>query len=138
MKITRWTEYKKNQKLKSWGFIDPVAQTSTYKRERQGENKMVSIKDKAEAYVSPTTKTIDELNEVLIDVEVLNKDVPHDDPKKAFNYNYITVDGVDYRMPDMVLKQLQIQLEEKPSATRFKVVKKGTGLNTEYQVVMLD
>lgn len=57
---------------------------------------------------------------------------------KIFSYKYITVNETDYRVPNSVLDQMKSFLESKPNITKFKVIKKGSGLNTQYQVLPLN
>jgi hypothetical protein len=66
---------------------------------------MAKLKDEAMAYESKLTKNIADL------------------------------DGEKYRVPNSVLKQLKVLLEDNPDLKKFKVKKSGVGLNTDYTVI---
>ena len=42
-----------------------------------------------------------------------------------------------YRVPNSVLKQLKVLLEDNSNMKKFKVKKTGQGLNTDYTVIPL-
>lgn len=98
---------------------------------------MATIRESAEQYVPPETKVITELEEVNTEIEVFEKTAT-DKKGYPFTYSYIVVNDEEYRMPKSVLKELKVQLEEKPESTKFKVKSTGSGLNTQYSVIMLD
>ena len=98
---------------------------------------MASIKDSAKNFVSKQTKNIAELKSVEVDLAVL-EGKGKDKEGKEFTYNYIEVDGEEYRIPDKVLKDLKAILEKKPTLKTFSVSKQGQGLNTTYTVIPLD
>ena len=47
----------------------------------------------------------------------------------------MTKDGIEYRVPKTVIKQIKTILEVSQNVKFVKVVKKGSGLATEYNVV---
>ena len=97
---------------------------------------MAKLKDEAKAYESKTTKNIAELPKVSTDLEVVeNSGV--DAEGKEFSYKVVIVEGEEYRVPNSVLKQLKVILEENLNLKFFKVKKTGTGMATEYQVIPL-
>lgn len=96
-----------------------------------------TLRTSAKAYEPMTTKNIADLKQVSTEIDVQHKIVNKDTPE-MFEYDYIVVNKEEYRVPKVVLKQLKAQLEVKASSTKFKVTKTGTGLNTEYVVIMLD
>ena len=100
----------------------------------KGINKMATLGQNAKEYVSPETKNIAELEKVSIELDLKNKVVNEGTPDQ-FNYNFIVVDEVEYRVPNVVLKQLKQLLEQKPEMKYFSVSKEGTGLNTSYLVI---
>jgi hypothetical protein len=99
---------------------------------------MASIKESAKNYVSKQTKNIAELKSVETDLNIFTDGKGKDKEGKEFTYNYIEVDGEEYRVPDKVLKDLKAILEKKPSLKTFSVSKQGTGFNTAYTVIPLD
>ena len=103
------------------------------------ERKMVKLSEEATNYESPTTKNIAELGSVDKDVEIYGKDVLKDDGKTVdFSYKYIEVAGEEYRVPNIVLKQLQTHIKENPNFKTFKVKKEGEGkYGTRYTVIPL-
>jgi len=97
---------------------------------------MAKLGEKAKAYESKQTKNIADLSKVSVDLEMEER-VGTDKDGKDFNYNVITVDGEEYRVPDSVLKSVKAILEENPNLKTFKVKKTGQGLSTEYTVIPL-
>jgi len=97
---------------------------------------MPTIKDKAKAYEPKQTKNITDLEVVRTDAEV-KETTARDKEGNEFTYNYITVDGEEYRVPDSVLKDLKVILEANPNLTSFQVKKTGTGMGTKYTVIPL-
>jgi len=98
---------------------------------------MATLRTSAKEYKAPTTKNICELKSVNTEMDIKHK-VVNAGTEKEFEYDFIVVEKEEYRVPVSVLKQLQAQLQAKPSSVKFKVTKKGEGLKTEYFVVMLD
>ena len=99
-------------------------------------NQMANLKDTAKEYVAPETKVISELIKVSVNLELFNK-VIHEGEADEFNYDYIMVDDVEYRVPKVVIKQLKAQLEANPSLKFFSVAKVGEGMKTVYTVIPL-
>jgi len=97
---------------------------------------MTTIRENAMAYEPKETKNIADLEKVNTELELKHKIVNEGTPEQ-FEYDYTEVDGVEYRVPLSVQKQLKTHLEEKPDATEFKVKKTGTGMSTEYTVMLL-
>lgn len=100
------------------------------------ETKMTSIKESAMAYEPPTTKNICDLDLISTDVEIKTKTATKKDGEE-FSYSYIEENGLEYRVPVSVLKQLKAQVEENPKLMAFKVKKTGSGMDTEYTVIPL-
>ena len=98
---------------------------------------MSSIKESAKGYIPKATKNISELQSVSIDLAMFEgKGLDKDG--KEYTYNYVEVAGENYRIPDKVLADLKNILEKKPTLKSFSVMKKGTGLNTQYTVIPMD
>lgn len=98
---------------------------------------MSSIKDTAKSFVPKSTKNIADLQSVSVDLAVLEGKGKNKD-NKEFAYNFIEVDGEEYRVPDKVLNDLKAILAKKPTLKTFSVTKQGSGLNTSYTVVPLE
>ena len=98
---------------------------------------MPSIKDAAKGYESKQTRNVAELQSVSVDLAIL-EGTGKDKDQKEFKYNYIEVNGDEYRVPDQVLKDLKAILEKKPTLKTFSVSKQGQGFNTKYTVIPLD
>lgn len=133
-------EWYKNQRLTKWGFKSPITNLRSQAQivATDGEMKsMASIRESAENYVSPETLNIVELKAVSTEMDLKHK-VVNEGTEDEFSYDYILVDEKEYRVPKSVIKQLQAQLKEKPDWVSFKVTKTGTGLKTEYSVIMLE
>lgn len=100
---------------------------------------MTTLKEYATAYVPTQQKTLNicELPKVSTNVDILNKEGKTKDGT-PFKYNYIVQDGIEYRVPQSVIEQLQALLKV---ATMYgktvefcKVTKTGTGMETKYKV----
>ena len=98
---------------------------------------MATIREMSQAYVSPETKNITELDSVNTELNLEVKDFT-DKENKPFTVNVATIDGEEYRVPDSVLKQLKEHLSVKPNLLTFKVNKTGSGINTTYTVIPLE
>ena len=82
------------------------------------------------------TLNIADLEVVSTDLDVQEKTGTNKDGED-FTYNYIEVDGKQYRVPNSVLTELKAILEENAELKKFRVKKTGQGLQTRYTVVPL-
>lgn len=98
---------------------------------------MPSIKEAAENYVPASSITIADLEAVSASQDIIEKTYKEGTDDEYTN-NVIVQNGKDYRVPDVVLKQLKAMVKAKPDMTTFKVNKEGTGINTSYTVIPLD
>lgn len=98
---------------------------------------MTTIKESAENYVPASSLTIADLEAVSVSTEIVKKTYKKDTPDEYTN-NVIVQDGKDYRVPDVVRKQLKVMISEKPDMKTFKVKKEGEGIQTAYTVVPLE
>lgn len=92
---------------------------------------MGTIKDEANNYKPKGVKNISELNEIATNLVMFKEE------EAEFPYNYFEVNGERYKMPDIVLSNLQAILKSNPNLTKFKVTKQGQGMNTKYVVIPL-
>lgn len=83
-------------------------------------------------------KNIEDFESIPVDIEVVERTIEKkevkDGEEPTFNIFEATIEGVQVRVPKQVLNQLKT-LFENSDMTSFKVVKSGSGLNTNYQVV---
>ena len=101
---------------------------------------MAKLKEEAMTYESKQTKNIADLEVVSVDLDVEDDEFEIEDEKgnlKTIKQKVIIVDGEKYRVPNSVLKQLKVLLEDNPKITKFKVKRSGQGLNTDYTVIPL-
>jgi len=98
---------------------------------------MTSIKDAAQEHESATTANIADLPNVSTELEITTKTYK-EGTEEEFKVKVITLDGVDYRVPNIVLANLKSVLEEKPDLKTFKVKKDGAGMNTRYTLIPLE
>ncbi len=98
---------------------------------------MSTIGEEAKAYEPQRMKNIADLEAVSVKQE-LKTEQRKDKAKEPYTVSFFVLNDDEYRVPNSVLEQLQTMLQEKPEMTTFKVLKKGEGLNTTYQVVPLD
>jgi hypothetical protein len=104
----------------------------------EGDTKnMATLRESAKEYEPKTTLSIADLPEVSTELDNEEREFQNKTGKK-FTIKVIVVDGVDYRVPEMVLKQLKEMIDAKPGMTKFRVKKTGEGLKTSYTVIPLD
>ncbi len=94
-----------------------------------------TIGESAKEYEKQRTGNIADLERVSVSLELKEKTGEYEG--KEFTYSYVEVEGKDYRVPKTVLEDLKKFLSVKPDLKEFKVLKKGSGLNTEYEVIPL-
>lgn len=95
----------------------------------------MNIKEKAKEYEPTETKNVADLERVPIEeVEVLQKEAT-DKENNTFKYNYFEYEGVDYRVPNCVLRDLKEILKITPDLKYIKVIKSGEGMKSKYQVL---
>lgn len=127
-----YKDKQKDQQLTDYGFSIPDSKDYWIAEDKN----MATIKENAEQYVPLETKNVAELKQVSVDLDIMNKVVNEGTPEE-FNYNYIIVDEIEYRVPNVVLKQLKAILAENNKVTHFKVLKDGEGLKTTYLVMVV-
>ena len=98
---------------------------------------MATLKEEALAYTSDKMKNISELPEVSVSNAVLEKTFKNNEGKDV-KVKYITILGNEYRVPISVLSDLKTILSVSPAITKFRVLKKGEGMATEYTVLPLN
>jgi len=97
----------------------------------------MNIKDMANAYESTSIKNIADLDSVSVDIETYEIVFKEGSPDEYRNFVAL-IDGEEYRVPVVVLRDLKTILETKPSMTHFKVTKTGSGKEgTRYTVIPL-
>lgn len=95
---------------------------------------MVSIREASATYESKETKNIVEAGVFDIDSK-MEKVTYKEGTDEEFSVNEMEKDGEIYRVPNSVLKMLKTLINDNPNIKQVKVLKSGTGLSTEYQVV---
>ena len=99
---------------------------------------MTNLYDEAKAYEPVQTLNIADLDEVSIkEVDIL-EDEGTDQKGKTFKYKFFVFNKKSYRVPNNVFEQIQMLIHYKPSVTKIKVKKSGSGLATRYKVEALD
>lgn len=98
---------------------------------------MTSLKDFAKAYVPKQTKNIADLPSCQVDAEIKTDGLGTDNNGEDFSYNYLELNGEQYRVPNSVIGQIKDLQEENPNMKSFKVKKSGEGLKTRYTVIPL-
>jgi len=98
---------------------------------------MASLKETAEGYEPKQTKNIAELEAVSISQE-FHKETRKNSSGEEYQISFVIVDGLEYRVPNSVVEQIQEILKQKPELKTVKVTKKGEGLNTKYTVIQLE
>lgn len=98
---------------------------------------MATLREAAKAFQPKTTKNIADLDIVNLDYPMQDREGVGQDGK-PFSYKVIILADQEYRVPPSVLNDIKTIMSAKPTLKNVKVVKKGTGMNTEYTVVPLD
>lgn len=99
---------------------------------------MATIAEEAKQHESGTMiGNIADLDKVSVAIDVSEKEYTRSDNEK-FKIKTINVDGMNYRVPNSVLENLKVLLEERPQLKFFKVRKDGTGMNTRYTVIPIE
>jgi len=98
---------------------------------------MATLKDEAKAFQPKTTKNIADLERVPLDLQIENREGTNSEGKE-FSYKVAVFNNEDYRVPSSVLNDIKTIISAKPNATAVKVIKKGTGMNTDYTTIPLD
>jgi hypothetical protein len=88
------------------------------------------------------TKNIADLKEVSTDIDLIDDEFEITDKitrqSKVVKQKIIIVNEEQYRVPNSVIGQLKIVLEDNPNCKKFKVKKSGTTMDdTRYQVIPL-
>lgn len=98
---------------------------------------MATLRDEAKAFTPKQTKNIADMDIVSLDYPMQDREGIGQD-KKEFHYKVILFEESEYRVPNSVLNDIKTIMAAKPTLKNVKVVKKGTGMNTEYTVIPLD
>ena len=98
---------------------------------------MANLKETSQAYEPKRTLNIADLEEVPLDIPT-SKVSGTNQEGKNFEYYVAELDGEKYRVPVTVLESIKTILEQKPELKTVKVVKKGSGMGTEYTVIPLE
>jgi len=98
---------------------------------------MATLKEEALAFEPKQTLNIADLDEVSVDLEIYEGSGTNEEGKD-FKYKYTELNGKQYRVPNSVIEEIQTILKLKPTVSKVKVKKTGTGLGTRYKVDALD
>lgn len=97
----------------------------------------MKLSEAAQNYEPKKTLNIADLEEVSTDLVIDTQNAVNDEGEE-FTYQYITVDGKQYRVPNSVISSLKTILAKRPNLKKFSVSKTGEGLKTKYTVVPLE
>jgi len=92
---------------------------------------MSNLGEEAENYKPDEIRTVAELQFISKEMEIL------EELEAKYPYKYILKEGERYKIAKTVLADIQQILIASPNTTKFKVIKKGEGLKTNYTVVPL-
>jgi len=99
---------------------------------------MATIKETAQQFEpKQAVKNIADLSEVSTELDLKDETGQNKETGEAFVYKYIEINAEMYRVPNKVIGDLKVILEENPELKKFKVKKTGTGLDTRYTVIPL-
>lgn len=96
-----------------------------------------TLGEAADDYHAPQKLVVSDLAEVPLTAtpEVISKT---DQEGKPYEYLALMLNGNEYRIPGPVLEQIKEIRKLKPSVTKVKVTKSGTGAGTRYKTEALD
>lgn len=97
---------------------------------------MGTIGEEATQYQAPEKLNIADLDFVPVDLPIVDKERVNKEGKRFFYKAHVN-GNKEYYVANSVLQQIQDILKLKPTATKFKVRKTGTGLSTKYKVEVL-
>ena len=95
---------------------------------------MTKLNEMAKEYTPVETKNIADLEKVSVEIDVDNK-IVNEGKEGEFSYLFTVIEDVEYRVPKTVLKGLKTLLESMPETKYIRVLKSGSGKDTNYQVV---
>ena len=98
---------------------------------------MTNLMETAKAYEPKKTPVVSELDALSLSVPITTENGTDNDGK-IFEYFVANVAGINYRVPNSVMEQIQSLLEESPNIKTVKIKKKGEGMGTKYQVIVLE
>ncbi len=96
-----------------------------------------TLREESQGYEPQTTKNIAELEAVSLDMVTEDKKGKTKEGKE-FDYKVIVVNNIEYRVPASVLGDIKAIMSAKPTLKTVRVIRKGTGMNTEYTVIPLE
>jgi len=102
---------------------------------------MAKLFEEAKAYEPQQTKNIADLEEVSVDLDIEDDEFEFTDKdgnSKVVKQKVALIGKEKYRVPNSVLHQLKVMLEDSPTLKKFKVKRAGSGLNTEYIVIPIN
>lgn len=98
---------------------------------------MANLRDSAKAYQPKTTRNIAELEAVSLDVPIQERKGKNNE-NVEYSYHVAIIGDEEFRVPSSVLADIKTLVQVKPTLKTIKVVKKGSGMNTEYTVIPLE
>ena len=98
---------------------------------------MTNLKETAMAYEPKKTLNIADLDRVDISFPMADRK-SKDKEGKEFDYKVMMANEQEYRTPASVLEEIQKILKLRPDAKFVNVTKKGSGLNTSYDVELIE
>lgn len=97
----------------------------------------LTIKDAAMAHIPDEMLHVADLPEISVNLTLQSRD-RQNQKGETYKQLYTEINGRKYLVPQKVLEIIQGILKLKPSVSRVKVSKTGSGLATKYKVEPLD
>lgn len=95
---------------------------------------MATLKEEAQNYKPARALTIADLDIVSTDLQ-LHEEARETSDGEKFTKKFIIQDGEEYRVPNMVLEDIQTLLQGMPNLKFVKVTKTGEGKATRYKTI---
>lgn len=97
----------------------------------------LTLKQAAESFEADFMYHICDLPEFSVNLELRSREKKNQ-AGEAYTQFYVELNKKKYQVPPKVLELMQQALKLKPTITRFKATKSGSGLGTKYKLEALD
>ncbi len=106
----------------------------TYIPNKEGGNKMASLKEEAIKYEPKTTLNIADLDKIPLSLDLKDGSGKTKEGEE-FTYKYAIVDGKEYRVAGTIIGGIKAILQKMPTLEFVSVIRSGQGRDTKYTVI---
>jgi len=94
----------------------------------------MNVKDFTKDFEAPKTLTVADLDVFPLDLEVFTDGKGQNSNKEEYSYNYVNVNGKEYRLPNPVAEKIREMLKIKSTIEKVSINSTGSGTSTKYTV----